>query len=406
MSAVPIYRLEESFYVPEFAVTVRGHDLPFDVVRDVSQVTFTDAVGEIESFDLVVANWDAGERKFKYIPPLKAQPSSRGTAPRLEGIFDPGSEVELSMGYHGNLSTMLKGEITTLEPSYPDGGVSTLSVRGLSVLHRLRTQQHTFSWTDKRDSDIAREMGGQPEERRDRPGFRLRVDTDPLPDEPVQPYVYMDNQYDIVFLLNRARVHGYELVLREEGTGGRTQQVLHFGPSQSRELPPTYELEWGKSLVSFQPTLSTAQQISEVEVRGWDRRTRRPIVEKASWENDRALRNNPREKQRMKTLAQAFGGRREVVTHIPVHTAAVARDLARKILSDRMKRMVTATGSTVGLPELRAGRKVQITGFGDLFDGTYFLTKTKHTIRADAGYLTEFECRREGSEENAGGQSG
>ena len=41
---------------------------------------------------------------------------------------------------------------------------------------------------------------------------------------------------------------------------------------------------------------------------------------------------------------------------------------------------MTATGTTVGLPDLRAGQRVRIKGVGSRFSGTYFVTKTTHTI--------------------------
>jgi phage protein D len=55
---------------------------------------------------------------------------------------------------------------------------------------------------------------------------------------------------------------------------------------------------------------------------------------------------------------------------------------------------VTAQGTTVGLPDLRAGQRVRIKGVGSHFSGTYFVTDTTHTI-TDAGYTTHFSARRE-----------
>jgi phage protein D len=56
--------------------------------------------------------------------------------------------------------------------------------------------------------------------------------------------------------------------------------------------------------------------------------------------------------------------------------------------------MVKASGSTVGLPDLRAGSVVMIDGAGKRFSGRYFVTATTHAI-GDGGYTTQFECRRE-----------
>ena len=353
-TSVDIYRTGETYYVPVFEVKIAGRGLPDNIMRDVIRVTYRDSVQEIDSFDLTINNWDAQERKLKFEPPSKAA---------YQGIFDPKQKLELHMGYLGKTRLMLTGEITTLEPDFPTSGGPTLSVRGLNVLHSFRTEQHTYAWEQKRDSDIAHWLGAQPR-RANRPGLGIEVRANPVPGEQEEPYVLMDNQYDIIFLLERARRHGYELVLREEQQHGRTVQYLYFGPSNDASEAPVYHLEWGKSIVSFKPTLTTAQQVSKVVVRGWDRHANRVIEETATWQD--IYRSSGPERDRMQLLAQTFGDRQEVVTDRPVYTRAQARRMARDILRHQLQDMVKASGSTVGLPDLRSGCKVEISGLGTL----------------------------------------
>lgn len=374
-----IYRIHETFYVPVFQIKIRDQRLPDDIVRDVMQVTYRDNVKEIDSFELTVANWHAGAFKPKYEP---------FSDPTYKGIFDPGQKIELCMGYLDNVRLMMTGEITTLEPNYPASGGLSLSVRGLNELHRFRTEQHTFGWFNKKDSDIAVDLGRRPI-RRDEPGLGIEVRTNPDPQEAPEDFVFMDTQYDIVFLMQRARRHGYEVVLLVDPESGR--QFIQFGRTGIGPDVPSYRLEWGKSLISFRPTLSTARQISEVVVRGWDRRTNRLIEEHASWQ-DVYRQGNP-ERDRVQQVAQAFQNRREIITNRPVHTRAEAKSLARDMLRNQFNQMVTASGSTVGLPDLRAGRTVVIAGLGDRFNGSYYLTETTHTI-GDNGYTVEFQAER------------
>ena len=79
---------------------------------------------------------------------------------------------------------------------------------------------------------------------------------------------------------------------------------------------------------------------------------------------------------------------------LPVFTRAEAKQRARALLHDRHVQIVTARGKTVGLPGLRAGTLVDIQGIGARLSGTYFITKTTHTL-GDNGYITEFDGRRE-----------
>ena len=398
-NAIPIYRESnlrgerETFYVPYFQVKIANRDLPDDVLNDVLQVTYKDKVDDLDSFELTVNNWDAHQQRFKYEP----------AETPFRGMFDPGQRIELHMGYVQNLRQMLVGEITTVQPNYPETGSSTLTVSGLNILHGLRKKQHTYAWYDRTDSWIADWMGKQPISD-NQPGLNIRVETPSAGDELAEPFVFMHNQYDIVFLLARARRKGYTLRLElgQTRNGQARPDKLVFGPSEAlRDV--TYELEWGKTLTSFRPTLQTANQIAKVTVRGWDRSAKRAIEGTAQLPRD-ACSNNDWQSR----IARAVNGRHEEITDQPVRTRQEAQRLAKKILCDQSRQMITANGATVGLPDLRAGRKVIVLGFGARrvnaaivreqeapFDGEYFITETTHTIN-EQGYRTTFVARREG----------
>jgi phage protein D len=202
------------------------------------------------------------------------------------------------------------------------------------------------------------------------------------------PFLLMNNQYPIVFLMERARRIGYELTMNyaKEKNG----VIFHFRPS-SEVVRRTYILEWGVSLISFQPSLRTADQVSKVTVRGWDPKTKKPIAgtatrkdiadEKVVDPNTLGL-NDPQ-------VAQ------EVTVDRPVASEAEAKKYAMDILRQKATGLITAKGKTIGVPDLRAGVKVQIKGLGR-FSGTYVITDTTHTI-GDGGYTTDFGARMEGS---------
>jgi phage protein D len=170
------------------------------------------------------------------------------------------------------------------------------------------------------------------------------------------------------------------------------RQHLYFGPSDSRgpgQRDVTFRLRWGASLTEFRPTLTTANQVRSVTVKGWDRTRRREISVKASLD-DRDLNVNAD----MHELLNACDPRDELVVDKPVHSEREARQVATAILRDRTKEIVKASGTCVGLPDLRAGRRVMIEGVGARFDGSYFVTDSTHTID-DGGYVTRFNARRE-----------
>jgi phage protein D len=383
---VPQHR---TFYVPQFQVSIAGKNLSEGLLRDVMQVTYHDNVEDIDGFELVVNNWDAGVKQPqpKYEPPSSAKNA---------GIFDPGQKLDLHMGYMNEMVLMLTGVITALEPNFPEASYSTLSVRGLNVLHTLRTEQHTYSWPDDgssgiRDSDIAVKLGNMPLQA-GKAGLGIKVKTDPAPEETAETSVMMNNQYDIAFLLERARRHGYQVVLNEQ-SDTNPERYLFFGPGESKRAAPAYRLVRGKTLTSFKPKLDTGRLVASVTWRGWDRKNDQLIEHKANWDDPDGVPAGP-ERDRLKLILQAFGVRNEVRVSPAPRTQGEAQQYAKNTLTRQFQEMITASGVTVGLPDLRAGSKVQIEGLGTRYSGRYYVTSTTHII-GDGGYRTQFEARRD-----------
>jgi phage protein D len=369
---IPIYQ-NQDFYVPAFEVKIGEESLDRETISDINQVSYKDDIEEIDSFDITINNWDAGYRThdqsaFKY--------SDRR-------LFDPGKKVELHMGYFGrdDLRQMLTGEITSLRPSFPAGGAPTLVISGLNVLHRLRNRQESHSYTNMTDNEIARQVAG-------RLGLPIRTDDNAAGQQERYEYIFQDNKYDILFLMERARRIGYDLFVEEQEGGGSR---LYFGPSVNVQQV-TYELNYGTSLIEFQPELTTANQVGQVTVRGWDSVRGQPIEVTVNRSEIRTRGVGQAGGQEF--IEQAFNQRQEVIADRPVNSEQEARTMAREILERNAKDLVKGSGSVVGLPSLRAGNVVHLTGLGERFSGRYFVTATTHSI-GDSGYTTQFECRRE-----------
>lgn len=384
------------FYVPQFQVKASAVSLNEGVIRDVIQVTYKDNIKEIDSFELTVGNWDAQNRRFKYVGSETTANLSPASPDALRyKLFEPcAHDFELSLGYGAKLTRMTQGSVTTLEPTFSAAGPATLTVRALNVLHRLRDKKRSQHWFNKRESEIAKSIKTLNDPATQRK-LTVRVSDQALSKEQPLEYVAQDTQYDIDFLFMRARLAGYVVFVDvETQANGKIEQFLYFGPSDDkhpRVRDVTYELEWGKSLNEFKPVLSTAQQVKSVEVRSWDRQKNLAIRAKVGLD-DPAIRIN---RDLVGLLTQpGCQPREEVVANEPQPTERQAKKRARAILSDRLKEMVTAHGSTVGLPDLRAGQRITVKGVGSRFSGTYFVTETTHTIN-DAGYATQFTARRE-----------
>lgn len=374
---IPIYQ-DQDFYVPYFQVKVAEKALDRETVFDITQVSYRDSLEQMDSFQITINNWDAKTRTFKY---------SDGDR------FNPGKKVELWMGYFGRdrQRLMITGEITQLSPKFPSGGQPTLDISGVNMLHRLRTRQESHSYPNRTDSQIAREVAGR---------LNMPIDTPDESTETPYPYILQANQYDVVFLFERARRAGYDCFVQEAGANGQAQPPRLIFRRSNAQRRQTYTLKYGESLIDFTPTLNTANQVGSVRVQSWDSVNKRLIVGEARRQDLEIDGIGGRKQER--EIDQSFRQRVEVISDKPVASQAEANRLARDKLEQIAKETVTATGSTIGLPDLRAGTVLILDGLGSRFNGRYFVKGTTHTI-GDGGYTTQFECRRE---EPKGGNGG
>jgi phage protein D len=150
-------------------------------------------------------------------------------------------------------------------------------------------------------------------------------------------------------------------------------------------------LEWGRTLSSLKVNVGTARQVQKVTVLGWDRKAKKQIKSEATFQT--LIDNGEQVNANLRAMAED-GGREDVVTEPPVYTQGDADKLARALLRAQRAEMVTVSGTTVGLPDLRAGRRCFLSRVDYRLDGWYFVTSTTHTLN-DSGYRTSFTARRE-----------
>lgn len=358
------------FYVPAFEVRLLddAEKLPQAVQRDILQVSYRDRLASIPQVDITINNWDVGRKAFKYSD---------------ADLFDPGKELTVAMGYHGSgsLQTMINGVIVSCRPSFPASGAPTLTITAHSTLMRKLQQDKNPKEAIKKDSEIARDIANRLQ-------FDLRTDPEAADTETPYDGVRQENESTLDFLVNRARRIDYE-VLVEELSGGKSR--LYFGPT-SGIAKVVHKLAYGSTLSEFQPALDTLDQVGTVTVRGWDPVRKEPL-EGVAKRPDLRLRTVGTQRAQ-KVVEDSFASRREVVSDPSAHTKEQANQRALATLRGNAKSLLTATGSVVGLPDLRAGAAVEIDKVGSRFQGRYVLTATTHTL-GSGGYTTQFECRHE-----------
>jgi len=180
--------------------------------------------------------------------------------------FELGKVVELTVRGEGSTTKLLAGEITALEPEFSQLAGPSLRIRGYDQSHRLHRAKQTKTYVQMTDSDIAQNIA------RDC-GLRVQVDST----REVHEYICQDNQTDMEFLQDRAQRIGYRMYVEDDTLNFRQT------PESEPEIPA---LEWGTDLLDFEARLTTAQQVTEVNVRGWDPKTKKEIIGRATTPQD------------------------------------------------------------------------------------------------------------------------
>jgi uncharacterized protein involved in type VI secretion and phage assembly len=292
--------------------------------------------------------------------------------------FNIGSKVKLtvqSSGPGGPVSLM-SGEVTALETEIGIDGVHTV-VRGLDHSHRLFRGHRVEAYVQVTAADIAKKVA-------QRAGLKIGTVDHP---GPVLHHVGQDGLSDWDFLRRLAEQVGAEVAVVDGALDFRTPTDASEAPSgqaSSRDNPLT--IETGVNLVSLRATVTSAEQIPEVEVRGWSVETKQPVIAVAT------------AKTRSAKLADIDPGRLAATFASPRWIESVSSygtqnqcDVTAKAIAERIAGgFAELDGVVRGNPKMRAGIAVALAKVGKPFDGRYTLSSTRHEFTPDLGYLTSF----------------
>jgi phage protein D/phage baseplate assembly protein gpV len=295
--------------------------------------------------------------------------------------FKIGSVVKVFAGPLGGDAhePLITGEVTSLEAEIDSTG-SHAVVRGYDHSHRLHRGRRTETYRDVTDADIVKTVAR-------RAGLDLgEVESS----QPTHPFVSQANLSDWDFLKARAREIGYELTV----VGGK----LDFRkPAPAEKAPGTGDLNssdrlqlvLGTNLESFRPRLTSAEQVKEVQVRGWDPSRKQKLVGTAPAATTSVALTTTNQPSTPTDLAKKFGD----PTYVSVdraHTKQGEVDAVAKALSEQIAgAFAEAEGIAKGDPRLKAGTPVSVGLTGDPFEGRYTLSSTRHVFDP-GGYKTTF----------------
>lgn len=340
----------QDYYAPDFAVKIEGLTMAADVRNAVIDLTYDNNLDTADMFTLSLNNADM---KFTDA-----------------ALFNVGKNIEIHMGYVGDLRPMILGEITAIRPTFPESGAPTLTVTGYDKSHRMRhNQPGRFTFKSMNDSVIAARIAAE--------NLLIPV-IDPAP-MPVRESVQQTGS-DWALLKELAERNFFQVYVYWD--------KLYFRfPRPQTEM---VTLEWGKNLSSFTPRLSTGAQHGIQIIRGYDYKLCQEIVAVLPAIALGSDLDDLVERLGSSFIDQLVKLGRHVIRDQPVENYLDATILAKSLLKQLLDGLYEGSGNCIGIPTLRAGDKINIRGVGKRFSGNYTLSKVTHSI-GGGGYQTRFE---------------
>ncbi|MBD8080357.1 VgrG-related protein [Cellulosimicrobium arenosum] len=282
--------------------------------------------------------------------------------------------LQVQLSGSGGPTPLATGEVTSLETEIGPGGRRT-TVRGFDKGHRLAGSRRTATYVGMSASDVVSKIAGE----HGLSGGRIEATTGKL------DHLWQPNISDWDMLQRLADMSGSVVGVSDGRLDFRRPTAATGAPAGatgSRQDPLV--VEQGVNLLDLRATVTAASQVSKVEARGWDPKTKKAVVasETPATNSARLAATDPAR------LGKVFGGAPLVVSSTGLATQQQAAASA-KTVSDRVAGGFAEIEATVrGNPQIAVGRPIALAGCGDPFDGKYVVSSVRHEFSGELGYRT------------------
>src|SRR5262249_52070452 len=289
-----------------------------------------------------------------------------------------GSTLRVSVNtVQGNAAELLfSGEVTALELDADSTGSFTV-IRAMSKAHRLFRGRKVEAFRNMTAAALVRQVASGA-------GLAVgKVEASPI----TYPQLSQAGVSDWDFLQMLAQEHGAVVRVDEKGT----LEFTKLDPASGAPAPSTpatanpHVLEYGRNLFVLRASLTSADQVSAVEVRGWNVATKQARVAQEPAVTSRTVVPGLSPAK----ANSAFGRPgRMLVADTPygsqAETAAAARSLAAAVSAGFGELEAVVEGN----PLLRAGAPVALGNAGAHSSGRYTATAVQHVLEPGQGYRT------------------
>jgi Rhs element Vgr protein len=275
--------------------------------------------------------------------------------------YKPGNQVEIQLGYHGQVDTVFKGIIVKHGIKVRQNGSSLLIIEAKDMAITLTANRNSAYYINQKDSDVISTLAGS---------LATNIDDTDV----THPQLIQFDSTNWDFILTRAEANGM-FVLTDDGT------LIIKKPSTSGSSALT--VTYGQDIFEFEAEMDARRQIAGVSSISWDY-TQQQTEQSSQGSATFADNGNISIADLGKVLnAQVLLNHPGHLTQAQLQDWSDAYEL-KNYLSKNVGRV-----RVQGNASLKPGSLITLKGVGDRFNGNVFVSGIMHVF--DGEWLTDVQ---------------
>lgn len=288
-----------------------------------------------------------------------------------DGIFHVADELVVGFGTDSNsVVRVFKGEVTAISIEQASNDRHELVIEAFDKSHRLARGAAPATYLNMTYSDVVTKLAGE---------FSMTTKLASVLSSPVHQYIVKTG----------TTTEFFNMIARSTGTSWHVDdgQIVF---EQRATAAATITVEYGKDLIRFKARFSEIGHAKSVEVRGWDTKTKEPVVGKDTTELSSPSGGSTLDSvsSMRNKFSSAHGAL--LVSAPRARSQAEAESMAKAIGRRQSMGELTAKGVVDGNPAIKAGSTIKVKDVGTTMSGDYYLTAVEHLFGGKGDLMTRF----------------
>lgn len=269
--------------------------------------------------------------------------------------FVPGKEIEIQAGYHSDEECIFKGIVTKHSIKIRSTGKSHLIIDCAHAAVKMTKIRKSRYFYDITDSDAWTEILGE---------YGISPNIQATDFSHTQLLQFEATDWD--YIVSRAETNGLFVIGEKE--------ALSIQPADF-DQEATEAVNFGSTLLSLDAEIDAATQISTVKGQTWDF-SKTEITEIEASDQSPVTPGN----LDYDTLSQVYTDTEMVIRNNAKQPDEVLQKWADATLLRHQLSKVRGRAQFQGIPQISAGKIIELQGLGDRFNGKAFVSGVKHEI--------------------------